>query len=229
MSTSNISLNYNNIKGKKGVVLAFICNHCPYVKDIISRIIKDFTYLKKLDVGVAAIMPNDTVNYPEDSFINMQKFAIAHKFNFPYLIDETQKVAREYRAVCTPDFFCFNKEDKLFYRGRLDNLKYMEKNQSNRKPELVIAFEEMIRNENIVDNQINSMGCSIKWKKKIQYIFDANLKFKATINETILDYALKVKILLPYSHKSRACRSYIALFKEEKATYKNKLFTESSG
>ena len=167
MSTSNISLNYNNIKGKKGVVLAFICNHCPYVKDIISRIIKDFTYLKKLDVGVAAIMPNDTVNYPEDSFINMQKFAIAHKFNFPYLIDETQKVAREYRAVCTPDFFCFNKEDKLFYRGRLDNLKYMEKNQSNRKPELVIAFEEMIRNENIVDNQINSMGCSIKWKKKI--------------------------------------------------------------
>ena len=165
LSTTNIKLNYNDIKGKEGVVLAFICNHCPYVKDIIIRVVRDFTYLKKLDVGVAAIMSNDTIHYPADSFINMQKFALHYKFNFPYLIDETQEVARKYDAVCTPDFFCFNKEDKLFYRGRLDNLKYMQEEQSNRKPELVIAFEEMIKNNNIVDNQINSMGCSIKWKK----------------------------------------------------------------
>ena len=112
-------------------------------------------------------MPNDYQSYPEDSFENMKNFSKIYSFSFPYLIDSDQIIAKKYGAICTPDFFCFDKKDKLFYRGRLDNLKYMQEEQSNRKPELVIAFEEMIKNNNIVDNQINSMGCSIKWKKKI--------------------------------------------------------------
>ena len=108
-------------------------------------------------------MSNDVKKYPEDSFENMIRFAELNKFTFPYLYDEDQKVARSYQAVCTPDFFCFNKEKKLFYRGRLDNIGY-KKNTLNRVPELLNAFDRMVKNKEETDIQYNSMGCSIKWK-----------------------------------------------------------------
>ena len=164
ISTTNSYYSYYDLKMKNGLVIAFICNHCPYVKDIINRIVIDFNYLKKINVGVVAIMSNDTVNYPEDSFENMKNFASDNKFNFPYLYDDEQSVAKTYHAICTPDFFCFDSNDKLFYRGRLDNLKYKESNEKERCAELVYAFEKKINHNVVVKNQVNSMGCSIKWK-----------------------------------------------------------------
>ncbi len=166
LSTCNSYLNYFNIKKKNGTVIVFLCNHCPYVQDIIIRMVEDFTFLKKLDFGLAAIMSNDTAAYPEDSFVKMQQFSKKYAFTFPYLIDETQEVARKYGAVCTPDFFCFDKKDKLFYRGRLDNLKYMENSNRNRRAELKLACEEKLKTGNVITNQISSMGCSIKWRSK---------------------------------------------------------------
>ncbi|MEC6997432.1 MAG: thioredoxin family protein [Pseudomonadota bacterium] len=148
-----------------GIVVAFICNHCPYVKDIIDRIVEDFNELEKLNVGTIAIMPNDAESYPEDSFENMKKFSKLNKFKFHYLYDEEQNVAESYGAVCTPDFFCFDNNQILFYRGRLDNLKYKSKEKKIRKKELLQAFKLKIdKNETEVE-QHSSMGCSIKWKK----------------------------------------------------------------
>ena len=108
-------------------------------------------------------MPNDIISYPKDSFKNMQKFASKNNFNFPYLLDSDQTVAKNYNAVCTPDFFCFNNESKLFYRGRLDNIKFKSKFNS-RNASLVNAFKKMINNRVIDNNQSHSIGCSIKWK-----------------------------------------------------------------
>ncbi len=152
------------LKKKNGMVIAFICNHCPYVKDIISKVVNDFDILQSLDVGVAAIMPNDTEQYPEDSYEKMKEFSHNNKFSFPYLYDKDQSVANTYQAVCTPDFFGFSKNNKLIYRGRLDNLKFQEKNK-NREPSLINAFKQMLKNNSIVENQISSIGCSIKWKR----------------------------------------------------------------
>ena len=123
LNIDNKYYNLDDIRKSNGFVIAFICNHCPYVKDLIARLVADFKYLQSLDIGVAAIMPNDFISYPEDSFKNMQKFSIANKFTFPYLIDASQAVALKYEAVCTPDFYCFDKHDKLYYRGRLDNIR----------------------------------------------------------------------------------------------------------
>ena len=164
LDVSGKLISHNDIKKKNGMVIAFICNHCPYVKDIISRVVNDFDILQSLDVGVAAIMPNDTEQYPEDSYEKMKKFSLNNKFSFPYLYDKDQSVANAYQAVCTPDFFGFNKNNKLFYRGRLDNLKFQENNK-NREPSLINAFKQMLKNNSIVENQISSIGCSIKWKK----------------------------------------------------------------
>ena len=164
LDVSEKIISLNDISKRNGIVLAFICNHCPYVKDIISRIVHDFNILQSLDVGVAAIMPNDTEQYPEDSYEKMKEFSLNNKFNFPYLYDKDQSVANIYQAVCTPDFFGFNKSNKLFYRGRLDNLKFQEKNK-NREPSLINAFNQMIENNSIAESQISSIGCSIKWKK----------------------------------------------------------------
>ena len=148
-----------------GLIVAFICNHCPYVKDIIGRMVNDFKELEKLEVGTAAIMPNDANNYPEDSYDNMIKFSNQHNFNFHYLYDKDQEIARNYNAVCTPDFFCFDNNKELFYRGRLDNLKYKSKNLLPRKKELVEAVKLKINKGKTVEEQYSSMGCSIKWKK----------------------------------------------------------------
>ena len=164
LDVSEKLISLNDISKGNGIVLAFICNHCPYVKDIISRVVNDFNILQSLNVGVAAIMPNDTEQYPEDSYEKMKEFSFYNKFSFPYLYDKDQSVANTYQAVCTPDFFGFNKSNKLFYRGRLDNLKFQEKN-NNREPSLINAFKQMLKNNSIVESQISSIGCSIKWKR----------------------------------------------------------------
>ena len=114
-------LSYNDIKGENGTVIAFICNHCPYVKAIIKRFVHDAKNLQSHGIGVVCIMPNDTDNYPEDGFDKMQEFSSQHGFSFPYLLDESQEVAKSYDAICTPDIYGFNADDKLEYRGRLDS------------------------------------------------------------------------------------------------------------
>ena len=153
----------NDIKKRNGFVIAFICNHCPYVKDIITRLVDDFNFLLKKNIGVTAVMPNDYETYPEDSFENMQKFSKNNNFSFPYLFDSEQEVAKSYGAICTPDFFCFNGKNKLFYRGRLDDVKF-KANFIDREKSIINAYEKMIEENSIVAKQVSSMGCSIKWR-----------------------------------------------------------------
>ncbi|MDC3023884.1 redoxin domain-containing protein, partial [Alphaproteobacteria bacterium] len=130
----------------------------------INRIVIDFNELNSLEVGTVAIMPNDVDSYPEDSYENMIIFAKENNFQFHYLYDKNQQVARAYNAVCTPDFFCFDKNSELFYRGRLDDLKYKSKSFLSRKKDLVNAVKLNIKKGLTIDNQNSSMGCSIKWK-----------------------------------------------------------------
>ena len=111
--------NFKDLTGEKGTLIMFICNHCPYVKAVIKDIVNDANNLKNLNVNTIAIMSNDTKNYPDDSFENMIKFSKINKFNFPYLFDETQEIAKKYGAVCTPDFFGYNGNLELQYRGRI--------------------------------------------------------------------------------------------------------------
>lgn len=156
-------LSFADIKGEKGTVIAFICNHCPYVKAIIKRLVHDAKNLQSHGIGIAAIMPNDTDNYPEDSFENMQKFAQEHGFTFPYLIDETQNTAKAYDAICTPDIFGFNADGQLHYRGRLDSAGPNEADDNTTK-ELIHAMLEIAQDGHSTAEQFSSMGCSIKWK-----------------------------------------------------------------
>ena len=145
------------------VLVMFICNHCPYVKAIIQKLVADCEELKKYGVECLAICSNDTIEYPEDSFENMIIFAKDNKINFPYLHDPQQIVAKTYSAVCTPDFFGFNGEGLLQYRGRLDA---SGKNTgSNLKRELFEAMKEIALTGKGPDEQHPSIGCSIKWKK----------------------------------------------------------------
>lgn len=152
-----------DIRGENGTLIMFICNHCPYVKGITDRLPATVKKLEGLGIGVAAVMSNDTENYPEDSFENMQKFAAAHKFTFPYLIDETQAVAKAYGAVCTPDFFGFNADDQLQYRGRLDSAGKNPPGPGT-APELLDAMTQIAQTGTGPAPQNPSMGCSIKWK-----------------------------------------------------------------
>ena len=154
--------NLEEIKGKNGTLVIFICNHCPYVKGVIDRLVKDIIDLQKKEIGCVAIMSNDVENYPEDSFENMKKFSKENSFTFPYLYDETQKTAKEYGAVCTPDFFGYNKNLELQYRGRLDNAGISGEALKNK--ELINAFHQIIKTGNGPEEQKPSMGCSIKWK-----------------------------------------------------------------
>ena len=121
-STNNEIIKLNDVKGTNGTLVMFICNHCPYVKAVIKDIAEDCKNLKELGITAVAICSNDTINYPEDSFENMIEFAKKHQFNFPYLFDETQNVAKSYDAVCTPDFFGYNNNLELQYRGRIREL-----------------------------------------------------------------------------------------------------------
>ena len=147
---------------KKGLLMCFICNHCPYVIAIIERLVQDAKLLQDKGIAVVAIMPNDYTTYPDDSPENMTIFAKEHGFTFPYLVDKDQSVAKAYDAVCTPDFFGFNAKSQLQYRGRLDDAK-ME-NKTNINKELLDAMLQVAQTSIGPKNQIASMGCSIKWK-----------------------------------------------------------------
>ena len=164
LSTENKKISLDNIRGENGTLIMFICNHCPYVKSVIKDIAQDAKFLESIGVKSAAIMSNDVKNYPEDSFENMKSFSKLHNFSFPYLIDESQKVAKEYGAVCTPDFFGYNKNLELQYRGRireLKNLKPITKGDS----ELRVAMKLVSTSGKGPTKQIPSMGCNIKWFK----------------------------------------------------------------
>ena len=164
LSTENKKVSLADIRGKNGTLVMFICNHCPYVKAVIKDIAQDAKFLESLGVKSAAIMSNDVKNYPEDSFENMISFSKLHNFSFPYLIDESQKVAKEYGAVCTPDFFGYNKNLELQYRGRireLKNLKPITKGDSD----LRVAMKLVSTSGKGPTKQIPSMGCNIKWFK----------------------------------------------------------------
>jgi len=156
-------LSYNDIKGEKGTVIAFICNHCPYVQAIIKRFVNDAKNLQSHGIGIACIMPNDTITHPADSFENMKIFAKENGFTFPYLINETQEIAKAYDAICTPDIFGFNADGKLQYRGRLDSSGPNEANDSTIK-ELLNAMLQIAETGQSPNEQFSSMGCSIKWK-----------------------------------------------------------------
>lgn len=153
----------DEIIGPKGALVMFLCNHCPYVQAVLDRIQRDAGDLQALGIGVVAISSNDAQAYPEDSFANMRELAMAKGFDFPYLYDETQVIARRYGATCTPDFFGLNAEGRLQYRGRLD--------ASGRKPaapdarrELYEAMKRVAETGEGPRDQVASIGCSIKWK-----------------------------------------------------------------
>jgi peroxiredoxin len=153
---------FADVRGRNGTVVAFICNHCPYVRAIIGRMVAEAEALRALGIGMIAIMPNDTASYREDSFDNMQAFAARHSFGFPYVIDETQDVAKAYGAQCTPDFFGFNAQDELQYRGRLDASRTTL--VPNARRELFEAMRQVAESGHGPAEQISSMGCSIKWR-----------------------------------------------------------------
>ena len=152
-----------DLNKKNGLVIAFICNHCPYVKAIADKIVREANDLAKIGIGFVGINSNDVENYPEDSYENMKLFAEKHGFSFPYLFDESQSVAKEYGAVCTPDFFCFDKNLLLKYRGRLDSAG--KNDVPNATRELFTAMKLIADDKEINFKQYPSIGCSIKWKK----------------------------------------------------------------
>jgi len=151
-----------DVRGPKGTLVMFICNHCPYVKAVLDRIIRDAKDLKEHGIGVVAINANDPLAYPDDSFDNMKRVAQAKQLPFPYLFDESQEVARAYDAVCTPDFFGYNADLELEYRGRLDASKTTPVPGAIR--ELYEAMVQVAETGRGPEQQIPSMGCSIKWK-----------------------------------------------------------------
>jgi peroxiredoxin len=152
-----------DLKGERGTVVMFICNHCPYVQAVIDRLAADARALAALGVNCVAICSNDAVSYPEDSFANMRVFAKEHALPFPYLHDETQEVAHAYGAVCTPDFFGFNDKLELVYRGRLDEGR-TDPPPKGAKRELLDAMTLVARTGEGPAKQMPCVGCSIKWK-----------------------------------------------------------------
>ena len=162
-SINNKVVTLKDIRGEKATLVMFICNHCPYVKAIIKDLVKDCNELRNDGINSVAIMSNDTKNYPEDSFDNMIKFADDNNFGtINYLFDETQEIAKKYGAVCTPDFFGYNENLELQYRGRFRELKDL-KPINNGDSDLKIAMKMVARTQKGPDEQIPSMGCNIKW------------------------------------------------------------------
>ncbi len=148
---------------KNGLLVMFICNHCPYVKAILPRLIEDAKVLMQMDIGCVGICANDATDYPEDSYQNMQRIAKSMDFPFPYLLDETQAIAKAYGAVCTPDFFGYNSNLKLQFRGRLDE-SGISPAPKEAKRELVEAMKMIVATGKGPQDQIPSQGCSIKWR-----------------------------------------------------------------
>ena len=163
-STENKMISLNDIKGENGTLIMFICNHCPYVLATIKETVKDCKELENNGIKSIAIMSNDPKVYEEDSFENMIQFAKNNNFNFPYAIDETQEVGKTYGAVCTPDFFGYNKNLELQYRGRIRELKDLIPTQDG-DSELLNAMKLISKTGNGPKEQFPSMGCSIKWFK----------------------------------------------------------------
>lgn len=164
ISTENTFVSLKDIKGQNGTLIMFICNHCPYVKAIIIELVDITNKLAKIGINSVAIMSNDVNNYPEDSFENMKKFAKINNFKFPYLYDETQNIAQNFGAVCTPDFFGYNKNNELQYRGRFTEMKNL-KPVLDEKNDLLNAMELIAETSNGPKQQFPSMGCNIKWKR----------------------------------------------------------------
>jgi peroxiredoxin len=151
-----------DVRGPKGTLVVFICNHCPHVRASIDRIVAEAQAMRDIGIGTIAIMPNDTATYREDCFENMKAFAEKHGFTFPYVIDETEEVARVYDAQCTPDFFGFNAQNELQYRGRLDASRIQPVANTGR--DLFEAMKQIADTGHGPEAQTPSMGCSIKWK-----------------------------------------------------------------
>lgn len=149
--------------GDKGLVIAFICNHCPYVQALVGRLVEAAQQLQALGVNVLALMSNDYHTYQQDSPENMQRFAAQHNFSFPYLVDHDQQVARAYGAVCTPEFYGLNALGELQYRGRLDDAGMT--NNKQRKQELLEAMELIAATGQGPEQQWPSLGCSLKWRR----------------------------------------------------------------
>lgn len=165
LDVSGSTKTFNQLRGENGTVVAFICNHCPYVIAISERLSIEANELKQMSVNTIAIMSNDASQYPEDSFENMIIFAKKYNFNFPYLYDSSQIVARNFGAICTPDIFGFNKNNILAYRGRIDS-GVMKSNNTKIDRELFQAMLKIKNDGSGPDKQFNSFGCSIKWKSK---------------------------------------------------------------
>ena len=161
-ATDGRILSLADARGTRGTLVAFICNHCPYVKTVIGRLVRDAADLAALGVSAVAISANDAVSYPEDNFDNMKRFAAEHRLPFPYLYDESQAMARAYGAVCTPDFFGFNGKLELQYRGRIDASRTSLMPDARR--ELFEAMKQVAETGRGPAEQTASMGCSIKWK-----------------------------------------------------------------
>ncbi|HBX61221.1 MULTISPECIES: thioredoxin family protein [unclassified Methylophaga] len=161
--TDNKIWTLEDCRGENGLLIMFICNHCPYVKAIMDRLIRDTNELKQLGINSVAISANDVADYPEDSFDNMKTVAEQNGFSFPYLYDESQEVAQAYGAVCTPDFFGYNKDLKLQYRGRLDASR-KEAAPADVRRDLYEAMKQVAQTGHGPEQQIPSMGCSIKWR-----------------------------------------------------------------
>jgi peroxiredoxin len=151
------------VRGPKGTVVMFICNHCPYVKGVIADVVREMAELRQEGVGAIAIMSNDTANYPADSFENMKAFARQHGFGFPYVIDRTQEVARSFDAVCTPEFFGFDKDLKLRYHGRISEMRGSQPSPGAPR-ELLDAMRAIAAGRPAPKDQSPALGCSIKWK-----------------------------------------------------------------
>ena len=162
-STDNKLISLNDVKGENGTLIMFICNHCPYVKAVIKEIVSDCKELDKEGIKSLAVMSNDTVNYPDDSFDKMIEFSKENGFGFPYLIDENQEIAKKYDAVCTPDFFGYNKNLELQYRGRLRELKSFVPVKDG-ESDLLMAMKQVAETQKGPEDQIPSAGCGIKWK-----------------------------------------------------------------
>lgn len=160
--TDGRTYSLDDIKGPNGFLVMFICNHCPYVKAIADRLVRDVKELQDKGIGVIAIMSNDPTDYQEDSFENMKVVARENGYTFPYVIDPTQQVAKAYDAVCTPDFFGFNKDGGLQYRGRLDESR-KEPGSPDARRDLFEAMSQIAETGQGPAEQIPSMGCSIKW------------------------------------------------------------------
>ena len=153
---------FDDIKGSKGTLVMFICNHCPYVIAVLDRIVRDANELSEHGIGVVAICSNDAKTYPDDSYENMKIFSQKNSFSFPYLHDKDQSVAKAYDAVCTPDFFGYNADAKLQYRGRLDASR-KEAGPADLKRDLFDAMVQVANTGIGPIDQVSSMGCSIKW------------------------------------------------------------------